>query len=270
MDTEACCAVMQNNQNLVELFGHWKKKSPSEELTYTDGHSEHRVVIDHGKKGFVDDGIISPEDWCERERKILFVLKEAYYDGATEYKLCKNLREHGPWGSVWRRCAEWSYGLTESSDNAPIPAYQNLDWEKANAYLRRVAVLNLKKSDGLSSSSLPEIEKYAEFDRVEIMQEIKIINPDIVVCGYVFDILKKCVYGKSLTGAGEFVDKWNNNWYYWTTAMTGRPTLVIDFYHPANHFPAVLNYYALMGIYYQAIRDQVRINSVGRPDWMKK
>lgn len=269
MHTESNLDAIQGCHDLGELFDIWKQKSPSEELTYTDAHSEHRLVINHKNNGFIADGLISPEDWNSQKRKILFVLKEAYCDRATEYKLCEKLRKDGPWGSVWNRCAEWSYGITESSVASPIPAYPDLNREQANECLRRVAVLNLKKSDGWSASSLSEIEKYAEYDRDEIKKEIEIINPDIVVCGYVFSILQNCVYEKSLMGAGEFAGKWNNNWYYWTTAMTGRPTLVIDFYHPANHFPAVLNYYALTGIYYQAIRDQARINSVGRPEWLE-
>jgi len=268
MDAESKCDPILSCHNLEELFDIWKKKSQSGVLTYNDEHSEHQLVIDHNQNGFIADGLICPEEWSRRKPKILFVLKEAYCDRATEYNLCDELCNDGPWGSVWNRCAEWSYGITESSAASPIPAYANLNRELANKYLRRVAVLNLKKSDGLSSSSLSEIEKYAEYDRAEIKREIEIINPDIIICGYVFSILQNCVYEKSLMGSGEFADKWNNNWYYWTTAMTGRPTLVIDFYHSANHFPAVLNYYALTGIYYQAIRDQARINSVGRPEWL--
>jgi len=269
MNTQSSRDAILNCRNLEELFAVWKNKSPSGVLTYTDEETERRLQIDHGKKGFIADGLISCEDWSRQKRKVLFVLKEAYCDNVSEFKLCDRLREEGPWGSIWNRCAEWSYGITESSVASPIPAYPDLDREKANEYLRRVAILNLKKSDGWSSSSLAEIEKYADYDRDEIKKEIELINPDIVVCGYVFSVLQNCVYEKSLMGVGEFAGKWNNNWYYWTTALTGRPTLVIDFYHPANHFPAVMNYYAMTGIYYQAIHDQARINSVGRPEWLE-
>lgn len=270
MQDDAYHDAVVNSNDLVGLFKIWQKKRPSELLTYVDEHSECKFSIDHAKKGFISDGVISPDEWSNQGVKILFVLKEAYNDNVSKYNLCDNLRKDGPWGGVWNRCAEWCYGVTSANQVCPIPRYKTLSHGAANQYLKRMAVVNLKKSDGNSSSSMPEIEQYVEYDKEEIRREIEIINPQIVICGSVFYLLQRHIYGDSLLGGGEFAGKWNDNWYYWTTALTGRPTLVIDFYHPANHFPAVLNYYALMGVYHQAIHDQARIESVGRPQWLQR
>lgn len=35
-----------------------------------------------------------------------------------------------------------------------------------------------------------------------------------------------------------------------------------------NRYPAVLNYYALMGVYHQAVRDCARMEPVGRIGWL--
>lgn len=253
---------------LVELFQRWKTKAPSQGLSYHDEHSETPLTIDHKTNGFILDGVVCPETWISEKRKILFILKEAYCDKATEFDLVAELNKHGPWGSVWNRCAEWVYGIMEVSKDCPMPPYRSVNQNESNVYLRRVAVLNLKKSDGNSSSNMSEVEQYARFDAEEIKEEIKIIDPDIVICGSVFYLLRGEVFGESLMGDGAFAGQWNNNWYYWTKSLTGRPTLIIDFYHPANRYPAVLNYYALMGIYYQAIRDRSRIESVGGVDWV--
>lgn len=253
---------------LDELFQRWKTKAPSQGLSYHDEHVELPLTIDHQTKGFISDGVVCPETWISEKRKILFVLKEAYCDKTNGFDLVAELNKCGPWGGVWNRCVEWAYGIMAVSKDRPMTPYRSVDKEEANSYLKRVAVLNLKKSDGNSSSNMSEVEQYAGFDAKEIKEEIKIIDPDIVICGSVFYLLRTKVFDESLMGEGAFAGQWNDNWYYWTKSLTGRPTLIIDFYHPANRYPAVLNYYALMGIYYQAIRDRLRIESVGGVDWV--
>lgn len=250
------------------LFSLWKNKPESDPIQVQDEHSVRQMRINHGKNRFICDGIIDADSWKEPKRKILFVLKEAYHkevchDNRSEFNLSASLKEDGPWGAVWKRCAEWISGIYRADCSNPLPPYKDLNWDEANLYLRRCAVLNLKKSDGNTSSCMDEIAAYACHDRLEIAQQIKIINPDIVICGSVFYLLNKCVYDGNLLGEGAFSGQWNDNWYYWTTALTGKPTLVIDFYHPANRFPAVLNYYALMGVYHQATHDRARMQSVG-------
>lgn len=253
---------------LDELFHRWKAKAPSQGLSYHDEHIEMSLTIDHRANGFISDGVVCPETWISEKRKILFILKEAYCDKASEFDLATELNNHGPWGSAWNRCVEWTYGIMAASKDCPMPPYRSVDQNEANTYLKRVAVLNLKKSDGNNSSNMSEVEQYASFDEREIAEEIKIIDPDIVICGSVFYLLRDKVFDESLMGEGAFAGQWNDNWYYWTKSLTGRPTLIIDFYHPANRYPAVLNYYALMGIYYQAIHDRSRIEGVGGVGWV--
>lgn len=258
---EACTDVRS-------LFSLWKNKPESGPIRIQDEHSVRQIRINHGANGFIADGIVDAPTWKEQKRKILFVLKEAYHDKRAEYDLSASLKVEGPWGSVWNRCAEWISGICRADRGNPLPPYQALSWGDANSLLKSCAVLNLKKSDGNSSSCMGEIAEYAQYDHLEIKQQIKIINPDIVICGSVLYLLKEHVYGDALLGNGQFRGERNDNWYYWTTALTGKPTLVIDFYHPANRYPAVLNYYALMGVYHQAVRDCARMEPVGRIGWL--
>ena len=46
----------------------------------------------------------------------------------------------------------------------------------------RIAVVNVKKSNGENSSNYEDLEKYAIEDRAEIKRELEIIRPDIIVC----------------------------------------------------------------------------------------
>ncbi len=73
------------------------------------------------------------------------------------------------------------------------------------------------------------------------------IDPDIIVCGYTFQILYHEVFEYDNLGK-------NDNWYYYLDVFN-KKRLFIDYYHPANHWPSLTNYYGLMGIYQQALLD---------------
>ena len=45
----------------------------------------------------------------------------------------------------------------------------------------------------------------------------------------------------------------NENLFY-HVSLNGHDVLVLDYWHPANQYPDIMNYYGLMGIYQQALR----------------
>ena len=49
--------------------------------------------------------------------------------------------------------------------------------------------IDLKKSSGESTSVIEEVAAYAQSDREEIIRELQLIDPDIVICGSTFWIL---------------------------------------------------------------------------------
>lgn len=101
----------------------------------------------------------------------------------------------------------------------------------------RIAVVNVKKSNGENGSDYEDLKVYAEEDKAELKQELEIIRPEIIVCGNNLSLLK-IVLGEEL-----------QNEYTWDTMFAWwNDTLVIDYYHPAVHYPNRVNYYALMSI----------------------
>ena len=44
-----------------------------------------------------------------------------------------------------------------------------------------------------------------------------------------------------------------DNWYYFSDVIGSRERLIIDYYHSANQYPALINYYGIIGIYQQAL-----------------
>lgn len=152
------------------------------------------------------------------------------------------LREK-PSSSIWKRVIEWTYGIQNTTAERIAKYLPNI-YEHNLKLFNNITILNLKKSGGKSSSNYGEIEVYALADKVEIKKQISIIDPDIIVYGTIFSALNH-VYGDEIRPEGI----WCDNWFYYTGIISDRKTLVIDYYHPANHYPSLVNYYAITNIY---------------------
>lgn len=236
-DIESC----KTEEELLDL---WKTKEPAA-VRYTDGNTEKTAYINH-KNVFIDDGIVNCDVWSTQSgKKILYVLKEAH-GGNDDWPLAKRLRKK-PSSSIWKRVIEWTYGIQNTTESR-IAEYSPDIYERNSDLINNIAVVNLKKSSGKPSSSYGEINAYAIADSVEIKKQLSIIAPDIIVCGSTFYALNH-VYSEQLRPDGVHCD----NWFYYTNIITGGRTLIIDYYHPANHYPALLNYYAVASIYQQAL-----------------
>ena len=97
---------------------------------------------------------------------------------------------------------------------------------------------------------MDEIRAYAQFDREELLRELELCDPTVIVCGYtasVMDIIFKTSVRK---------DRNENLFYH--IQLNGHDVLVLDYWHPANQYPDVMNYYGLMSIYQQALLAEKR------------
>ena len=170
-----------------------------------------------GVKSFAMDGIISPEKWFsmspEKER-ILFILKEAYddvnhriWDEAKwiahepcmencESADCQNCRASG---YTFNPVAEWIYGIynagSENYDNWLGVTSKNMDeyYTVRDELLSRVALINIKKSDGTRTSSDEDLFYYTVLDKELLTRQIELINPTLIICGGTYGMLR-CLY----------------------------------------------------------------------------
>ena len=94
------------------------------------------------------DGVVDPDNYAG----ILFLLKEAYSKDQKfgEYDLVADLAKNGPWGG-WGHVAKWTSGLLRTDEHTIAP-YRDMSKEEKNAMLRKIAVINVKKVDGKTSS----------------------------------------------------------------------------------------------------------------------
>lgn len=242
---------VEDASTLEELFDLWRRKEP-ESFEYTHGKRHIQISIDHGKNGFIADGIVNSELWNSGDKKrILFIMKEAHGTDWDSRALASWLRMYHPTLPMWRRVARWTYGIQHTDANE-IARYQaKLTDEQHAESLEQIAVLNLKKSNGDSASDYGEIDAYARADRLEILKEFSLIDPDIVICGSTFGTMLTTVLQKPPLNDGTG----NDNWYYFIN-VAGKERLFIDYYHSANHWSDLMNYYGVMGIYQQALREK--------------
>ena len=187
------------------------------------------------------DGVVDPDNYAG----ILFLLKEAYSKDQKfgEYDLVADLAKNGPWGG-WGHVAKWTSGLLRTDEHTIAP-YRDMSKEEKNAMLRKIAVMNVKKVDGKTSSVNENLMTYARDNAEILQQEIAHVQPRIIVCGNTFRFLKE-IY--NLTGEYSC-----DNWYYWLELEGVGKVLILDYYHFSAQYPELLTYYGLTNIYQQAL-----------------
>ena len=243
--------LIRQVNDLGSLFELWEMKAPVTEK-YTVNDKEQYANINHATNKFIPDGIVNTDLWKDSEhKKILYVLKEAHTgENEPAFDLAEWLRDKHPSSRIWNRIARWTYGIQNTSANSIARYILDIDKDegKRTQLFEQIAVINLKKSGGESRSVIEEVAAYARSDREEIIRELQLIDPDIVICGSTFRILHRIVFRNDPLVGKSACD----NWYYYLN-LDGKERLYIDYYHPANHWSDLVNYYAITNIYQQAI-----------------
>lgn len=223
-------------ENTKVLFESWKNKKPS-------------ATINHNDNVFIRDGVVCPSIWFSSKIRPLFLLKEAY-GGVNDWDLVEQQLRIGENMSskMWKRVAHWTHGLftATATEFEPYSKYKGTTY-KDNEDLKKIAVINIKKSNGKKSSNRDILKEYAEYDRIELLQQLEICDPTIIICGYTGQYLD--------IFAHEHIRKNQNENYFYYMTLNNHDVLIIDYWHPANQYPDLLNYYGLMSIYQLALKN---------------
>lgn len=235
--------IDEYNKESEVLFAEWKN---TQGVICSD--ADNQVIINHKDSVFIRDGVVCPEVWYSQEIRPLFLLKEAY-GGDGDWDLAKDhLLVHKSIDKIWERVSDWTKGIFATT-NTEIPPYIQDSPEIAhygNEYLKKIAVINVKKSGGKSSSDYDEISAYALFDKDRLLRQIELCDPTIIVCGYTGSYLEMII--------GENFRKPRNDNLFYRIELKGHSVLVLDFWHPANHYPDIMNYYGFLGIYQNSLK----------------
>lgn len=163
---------MNKTDALNKLFDAWEK----ERKCYNE-------INDNVLYKFCRDGIIDENVFKKQKIKVLFISNEAnlgkdytYYDEISAiydrrdnfleyYKTCKD-----DWGGKLRERVSALYQVI-------INDFSSEHYQFAN----RFAFMNLNKRGGVEQTDYEHLEKYCKAYRVEILKEIEIINPHIII-----------------------------------------------------------------------------------------
>lgn len=230
------------------LFREWKLSSGT--IQYTVKGKTETQIIDHANSVFIRDGVVCPDQWFSQSIRPLFLLKEAprWENDCDLIKdhLTKNYDIH----KMWQRISFWTKGLFETTPDYLMP-FESRSPDTlcyGNEHLKKIAVINVRKSDCENSSDIKIIEAYGEFDKSRLRKQLELCDPTIIVCGYTASVLDSIM--------GYPVRKNENQNLYYYIKLNNHDVLVLDYWHPANRYPDLMNYYGLMGIYQSALRNK--------------
>lgn len=166
---------------MEELFAEWRKRHEGKE------------------NSFIRDGIPFPDIYSNERKKVLFILKEPH-DEKPDFE--------GDQIPVYRE-----FALNESNNDfngimSKIGTLYDLVWGDGNGCrdaIRKIAVINLKKSGGGAQCNKRDLAEYVKHNRDLLIKQINIIAPDYIVCLGCFDLFVKCVL---LDKKGDCKERW--------------------------------------------------------------
>lgn len=198
--------------NFDELFEKWENKYKVE--------------------AFIKDGIVD-EGYYE-DPHVLFVLRDMNYDKACDLR--EDLRIRGSGWKTWNNVGRWVKALLDNDKCYPA----DMSTEKRVEQLRRIAVMNLKKAGGSSRANGIDLELAVKTQYVEIMSEIQLCSPDIIICcglsaAGITDnatLLKENVFAETSKWGGLKSLSFNREWQYYYTNIGNKTVPVVSFCHP--------------------------------------
>lgn len=184
--------------------------------------------------GFIRDGVVDAEKYCEAPIKILVVLKEV--NGGSDWDLRDFLRKGGR-AQTWNVVARWVQNMFNLDCE---PAWSDLNSgneERRLRVLSSICAINVKKTSGKDVANNKDILAAAVRDREYLKKQIELYRPDIVICGGTEKPYVKATNAKP---------KWKMTargiWYYVEEAGT----IVISYSHPEARTKECFLHYGLM------------------------
>ena len=167
---------------IEELFKTWCQKS----LSYSDDKEKH----------FYKDGIVDENIWFSENNNFrpLFILKDVNGNGAADCATVTNFVKDNDDDiqkgveKTWRRLVTLAEGLYKVyAKDQHVQKYEliGVDQDGKTRYknaLNRIAIMNLKKQEGKESISDKTLRCYICRYKDEILKQIELINPSVIIC----------------------------------------------------------------------------------------
>ncbi len=209
------------------------KSKPREDCKLVSDWKRYNIYLDKNEKNypkdvFISDGIVDPDKWFDQDIRPLFVLKEAYggdhdwneidWFFRNEEKSSQSILD-----PTWRTICHWaSYVFDKKYD------CDSISW--GNDVFKKIAVINIKKYGGIESSVNKDLKRHAEKHYENIFNQINLIKPTLIICGYtgwLLDIVWQSKGLKRIRG------KDHHFRIYDVKGLDCEKVRLIDFWHPS-------------------------------------
>lgn len=173
----------------------------------------------------VEDGVVLSECWERSNPKVLFVLKAAYdlNNPGKGWDLLSFARSTAYKGVAFRELAYWAHSIRFGYQDL---LSLTLDNEQQASELSHVAIVNVKKlSDAGVYSDHEALQRSVACCGDLIVEQIEAISPDIVVCGSTWSYMAHLFQSRQVAN---YVYRSGDRYF-------------VDFWHPANRFPRIMN-----------------------------
>ncbi len=215
--------------------------------------NDHKKILEdwqerplYKSKEFISDGPIDWERWKNIEYRVLFLAKEVNARVGENWSLPDSIRCNwgGPKYKIWWTAAYWAYGIQNLSQDSipPNPKFKEL-WDDVREAFLSTAIVNVKKREGGPSSDDEDLRKYIddEEDKDLLRKQVNCLNPNFVVCCNTWNLIQDQNVWPNAKEISERVLKIDD-------------MLVLNFWHPANFYPSVMNYYTVLALLQRALR----------------
>jgi hypothetical protein len=138
----------------------------------------------------IPDGAVNDNEWrALKNKRILWILREVNDFAGDLRELLnepKKLYEYRNWKATYGLVAKVSYGLLHNKWVEDVDSIV-----KEDNILRKIAVVNVNKLGGKEKASISKLRKTASQFYDYIFEQIKDLNPDIVILGGTREVLPK-------------------------------------------------------------------------------
>lgn len=203
-----------------------------------DIKAKEKEIFDKLRKidpSIVEDGIVSEEEYLDSKYKILYIMKEV--NGGAGWNL-KSFLYDGGRSQTCDNVARWTEGLLNINQEYNWSYLEENNENRRKYYLKKIGVINLKKTSGGYTSNYKEISMAAFENRNLIKTQVDLYNPDIIICcGTADDFVKNYFDSKfvnwNMTKRGIQYIKCNNK-------------IIVSFAHPEARIRDAYLYYSLI------------------------
>lgn len=183
----------------------------------------------------VEDGIVNEEEYLDSKYKILYVMKEV--NGGSGWNL-KDFLYDGGRSQTWDNVARWTEGLLNINYEYSWDYLEKNNEKRRKDFLKKIGVINLKKTPGRHTSEYKKISMAAFENRNLIKKQVDLYNPDIIICCGTADDLVKNYFESNIVN--------------WDMTKRGiqfirfKDKIIISFAHPEARIRDAYLYYSLI------------------------